>query len=1008
MRKTRLLATGMLGFWLWLAGLPANHDTAGQWLAGRLSPARAADVSGEVTAGATLTGDNVVGTSLTVNAELYTGSGTLTVNAGATLTNNNILWNWDTSNVYGTLINNGTIVNNDTGVLSPGGGKLGRITGGNLTNNNTIINYSDIGSAGGTLTNNGTIANLGAGNMAFHHGTNRGRITSDSGGSLTLYDTANESGGTITGYGSLRIYTSTNKSGGTITGYGSIVIEASTNDAGAAIDNYGTGVTINLVNSGTVTNYAGGTLDMARSTENNAGGKIVNHGTLTNTQYTAGLKMTNNGILENSGFFQNTYTLGLRAVLDNNGALTNNAGGTVDNRGLITNNAGGTIDNGGTFANAYSFDNLGTVVNRGTFSGLGAVSTVNRGTFTNAGVLTVLDNYQTLTNTGTASYVNNGWVVWQGDGHTHPNVATLDNSGTLVDVTNYATITNRAAGTIAVTAGAVNCGGQLTNYGRLVNNGLFLNMDDQSSGGYAYNPLVTGTLTNNGSITNSAGATFENKGGATLNNNGTLYNYGTFANKENMTNDGHVPGTIANTGAIYNYGTLTNQDGSTLTSSGSLYNYGTFTNAAGSTLTVTGGTVYGPIVNNGTFNISGGSFTLPAAGQRLSITNLSGSAAFSFAGITAGAPDVTVTTSAAGSHTLTVMGSGAATGTAKAVDLPAGSTATFTGGGDVGAYYCTLAKGSTLGLDAEDYYFSSSGLPSAISKAAMGTTVSTTTLWYGEMNEIRKRMGELRMGGQSADDFWARAYASRFTVRPAGAGGYSQRMNGLELGRDNPRSFAGGKKYTGFLLGYGKADNTFDGGSGGTTESGYLGAYASWVRENGAYCDVIGKYNRFNTRFSTASDRGAYENSGFGLSAELGKRFERGDGFFIEPAAELAALWAGRAAYTTANGLSVEAPAATSLQLRLGLTGGRKWQGADGAGRQLYGKVAWVNEYRGDSTTRVDGATFETSVKGHQWVAGLGFVYDSGRSQLYIDAEKSWGTTVSKDWGVNAGMRWKF
>jgi outer membrane autotransporter protein len=290
----------------------------------------------------------------------------------------------------------------------------------------------------------------------------------------------------------------------------------------------------------------------------------------------------------------------------------------------------------------------------------------------------------------------------------------------------------------------------------------------------------------------------------------------------------------------------------------------------------------------------------------------------------------------------------------------------------------------------------------------MGQTVSTTTLWYGEMNEIRKRMGELRMGSQSADDLWARAYSSRFTVSPAGAKGFRQRMSGLEIGKDNPQSFSGGKKYTGFLLGYGKADNTFDGGSGGTTESGYLGAYASWVRDNGAYFDLIGKYNRFSPRFWTANDRGSYDGSGLGLSAEIGKRFERGDGFFVEPAAELSAMWMNRAAYTTANGLAVEVPAATSLQLRLGLTGGRKWQGADGAGRQLYGKVAWVNEYKGDSTTRVDEATFESSVKGHQWVAGFGFVYDSGKHQLYIDAEKSRGTTVSKDWGVNAGCRWKF
>jgi outer membrane autotransporter protein len=230
----------------------------------------------------------------------------------------------------------------------------------------------------------------------------------------------------------------------------------------------------------------------------------------------------------------------------------------------------------------------------------------------------------------------------------------------------------------------------------------------------------------------------------------------------------------------------------------------------------------------------------------------------------------------------------------------------------------------------------------------------------------------------------------------------------MEIGKDNPQRFAGGKRYTGFLIGYGKADNTFDSGSNGTTESVYLGAYASWMKNDGTYFDLIGKYNRFNVRFATASDRGSYYSNGLGLSAEIGKRFERGKGFFVEPAAELSAMWGSNASYTTANGLTVEMPASTSLQLRLGLTAGRKWQGTGGTSRQFYGKVSWVNEFNGDSTTRVDGAAFTSSLKGSQWVAGVGFIADSTNHQIFIDVEKSWGSTVSKDWGVNFGCRWKY
>ncbi|MDT8903184.1 autotransporter outer membrane beta-barrel domain-containing protein [Anaeroselena agilis] len=453
--------------------------------------------------------------------------------------------------------------------------------------------------------------------------------------------------------------------------------------------------------------------------------------------------------------------------------------------------------------------------------------------------------------------------------------------------------------------------------------------------------------------------------------------------------------------------------------------------SAGTVILAAGSNVGGTVNNSGAINLSGatGTFTLanlalsggaltfspgPTAGRRLNLSTLSGSGSFSlYTNLASGYADtITVTGTANGSHRLYITDTGGATGSgqiAKVVDLPGGSTATFTGGGDVGAYRYTVVKGSYLSasLDAEDYYFAYPG-PSATSQAAMSLSAGTIIAWYGEMNEIKKRMGDLRMGSQSSDDVWARAYASKFTVKPGVSGDASLIMRGLEVGKDNPQSFTGGKKYTGFVLGKGRSDATYNAGGSGTTDSNYAGAYVSWLRDDGNFVDIIGKYNWFSNRFNTASDSGSYRNTGFGLSAEIGKRFDKGNGTYIEPAAELGALWAGKASYTTANGLPVDTPAAQSLQLRLGVTAGRSWKGADGATRQVYGKVSWVNEYKGESTTRVDGAAFDSNLKGHQWVTGIGFVEDKKHYQLFIDAEKSWGTAVSKEWGFNLGCRWKF
>lgn len=466
-----------------------------------------------------------------------------------------------------------------------------------------------------------------------------------------------------------------------------------------------------------------------------------------------------------------------------------------------------------------------------------------------------------------------------------------------------------------------------------------------------------------------------------------------------------------------------------------------------------GSRLYGiaALSNGGTANLTLNSSTwiMPGSSSLTSLTLNNGSVAFSppssggyktlavsgdLAGsggsfhlntnLAAGTGDlITVGGTASGSHTLyiTNLGGAAAARTAvkvAALNAGAANTATFSGGGDQGAWRYGVAPGSAIssysGVNSlTDYYFYNTGRPSNITYAAIGDSAAGTVLWYGELNEIKKRLGDLRLGARSGDDFWVRTYADKFNVTPVGSEAFSQIVRGVELGKDNPQAFAGGRKFTGFVLGAGRADNTFSTGGTGEIKSFYAGAYGSWLRDDGVYFDLVGKYNRFRHSFSSpilggGSDSGSYRNTGLGLSAEIGKRIERGNGVFIQPEAELSALWSGSAGYTSANGLAIEVPSANSLQLRLGCTAGRKWQDGDGASRQVYGKLSWVNEFRGDSRTVVDSVPFDASLKGHQWVTGIGFVEDGKRYQLYLDVEKSWGNTVSKAWGFNAGYRWKF
>ena len=417
-------------------------------------------------------------------------------------------------------------------------------------------------------------------------------------------------------------------------------------------------------------------------------------------------------------------------------------------------------------------------------------------------------------------------------------------------------------------------------------------------------------------------------------------------------------------------------------------------------------------------------FVVPASDiyHALTVNNLSGSGTFYLnSNLSTGISDIiNVTNSASGSYQLIVNNQGGNAGILKVVDI--GDSATnhdsFTGGTDIGAYRYSIAQGSTLastysGLDNSDYYFYNSGTPSTPAQTAIGTGTSIHSLWYGEMNDIKKRMGELRLGVPKDNDLWARTYGAEYRVSPSGGSDYKQVVHGGEIGFDKPQGYRQGTTYTGIVFGGGQADNSFNSGASGEIDSFYVGGYKSWLKSDGTYLDIIGKYNWFNHDFTSpvlggTSDTASFHNNGFGLSAEIGKRFEQKDGYFVEPQMELAAFWADRANYTTSNGLSVSTDRGNSLQLRVGGIAGRKTVSHAGTASQAYGKLAWVQEFAGDSTTHVDSASFDSSLKGGQLVAGVGFAVDMPHQQLYVDLERSWGDRTSKPWGFDLGCRWKF
>jgi|GEM_PF-543900 len=493
-------------------------------------------------------------------ATLNLNQGGLTIRNGLTISANGVLVNQaglnvnETSNIAGSLDNQGNLIN--TGALTNQGtvSNSGSLDNQGIFNNQaTLTNLSGASlsnSAGKTLTNTGTFTNQGGVSNA---GALDNQRTLDN-----QQDFTNLSSGNFN-----------NAIDSTLTNTGTFTNQGTAGNSGS-LDNQG-----NLVNTGGLTNL--GTVSNAGSMGN--GGTFTNQGTITssgsldnqgifNNQATltnlsgaslsnsAGKTLTNTGTFINQGGVSNAGALDNQGTLNNQATLTNLVGAALNNAAgkNITNT--GTFSNQGTVGNAGSLDNQGNLINTGALTNLGTVSNAgflgNGGTFANQGTVTssggldnqgIFDNQATLTNlsgaslsnsagktlTNTGVFTNQGAV---GNAGTLDNQGVLDNQGTLTNQTSG--ILNIASGSRLLNTGIVTNSGTVNLQGAWVDSGVTSNFGNfkLSGGNLEANSLVNQSVFNYtagsfiGNLNNQATV---NVNGAGLHVfNGNVLNQGTF------------------------------------------------------------------------------------------------------------------------------------------------------------------------------------------------------------------------------------------------------------------------------------------------------------------------------------------------------------------------------------------------------------------------------------------------------------------------------------------------
>ena len=274
--------------------------------------------------------------------------------------------------------------------------------------------------------------------------------------------------------------------------------------------------------------------------------------------------------------------------------------------------------------------------------------------------------------------------------------------------------------------------------------------------------------------------------------------------------------------------------------------------------------------------------------------------------------------------------------------------------------------------------------------------------WRQENNDMNKRLGELR-DSKGEHGVWARMVRGEAEYESI-----QNQYNYYQIGYDEKLS-TDPNWTVGMFLTRTEGNSTFRTGSAENNHTG-VGVYGSYLKDDGSFIDLVAKYARIDSGFNANGGVGSgdYNTNGYSISAEYGKRFEQGNGFWIEPQVELTYGTVGAVDYTTSNGAKVRQEGMDSLVGRVGFSIGKDIKAGN-----IYARASYLYDFDGETEVTMSHSSisdvYEQDLGGGWFEVGLGANINlSDATHLYFDVEKTYGGDVATPWQWNAGMRWTF
>lgn len=279
------------------------------------------------------------------------------------------------------------------------------------------------------------------------------------------------------------------------------------------------------------------------------------------------------------------------------------------------------------------------------------------------------------------------------------------------------------------------------------------------------------------------------------------------------------------------------------------------------------------------------------------------------------------------------------------------------------------------------------------------TSASTLAINRILMNDVRKRMGDLR-SSDGTHGVWARYDGGEFS----GSKSFENKFSTVQIGVDTAPA-ADAPRF-GVAFSYTTSDSDMQRGD-ADMDAYSLAFYGTKFFENGMFVDVIGRLATIDTDVTIdGNKKGNLDNMAVSLSGEFGWRFDVNPSFYVEPQAEVTYTYLDSDKLKLSSGHEYELDSVDSLIGRLGFATGFKCPNNFG---DVYLRASAVHEFLGDAA--VHGGTYTLETDGDDtWIEfGVGANFNLNKNLYgWVDLERTEGADLDEDWRANVGVRYSF